>query len=676
MKVAKMLRSSRFLLAIVFTVAGLLMSGCGDNGTEETTVVVPPTPVVPASPVMALFAGNVGGYGNVDGTGTAARFNGPNAVATDSGGNVYVADTYNSTIRKISPAGVVTTLAGTAEVTGSTDATGAAASFSEPQGIATDSAGNVYVSDTQNCTIRKITPVGAVTTLAGTAGQCAYLNDNGAAARFNKPRGIAVDSDGNVFVADSETNSIRKITPSGDVSTFAEGGGIDFPNGLAIDSDRNVYVVNDPNNVGEILKITTEAAVSVLIPGAPGFVPSGIAVDSDFNVYVSYSNYNVIAKFDALLNASLLAGSDTGLDGYVDATGNAARFNYPLGIAIDSAGNVYVAEGGNTVIRKITSLGAVTTLAGAAYEYGDANGTGAAARFDLPNGFATDRAGNVYVADTDNNSIRKITPTGVVTTFAGSATGLAGNTDGPGTTALFDAPWGVATDSSDNVYVADYNNDTIRKITPAGVVSTLIDTATGFAAVFAGPNDVAVDSAGNVYVAAYSNSTIGKITPGGVVSTLAGTGTAGYTNGTGTLAQFNEPWGIATDSAGNVYVTDAGNNAIRKIDTSGMVSTFAGSATGLSGSADGTGISASFNFPVYLAIDSAGNVYVTDNGNNTIRKITPAGVVTTLAGTVGQAGFTPGALPGVLSSPEGIAIFGTTLYFASNNGVVSITNLP
>lgn len=215
----------------------------------------------------------------------------------------------------------------------------------------------------------------------------------------------------------------------------------------------------------------------------------------------------------------------------------------------------------------------------------------------------------------------------------------------------------------------------------AGDVSTPSGSAdgTGAEARFSDPRYVAIDSAGNVYVADNGNGTIRKITPAGVVTTLAGTaGQFGYVNDTdtGAAALFDSPRGIATDIAGNVYVADAGNHAIRKIDTSGVVSTFAGSVDGLAGSTDGTGPEASSTLPEYLATDSAGNVYVSDGGNNTIRKITPDGVVTTLAGTAGQNGFTPGALPGVLANPEGIAVFGTTLYFTSNNGVVSITNLP
>ena len=216
MKATPMLRSTKLLLACLFTVFGFLSASCGSDAS---------TPVVPSTPTMAPFAGNVDGSGNADGTGTAARFNRPGDVATDSAGNVYLADTSNDTIRKITSAGVVTTLAGTAGVSGSTDATGAAASFQSPYGIATDSAGNVYVADTGNHTIRKITSAGVVTTLAGTAGVSGSTDATGAAASFRDPRGIATDSAGNVYVADSDNDTIRKITPAGEVTTLAGAAG-------------------------------------------------------------------------------------------------------------------------------------------------------------------------------------------------------------------------------------------------------------------------------------------------------------------------------------------------------------------------------------------------------------------------------------------------------------------
>jgi len=311
--------------------------------------------------------------------------------------------------------------------------------------------------------------------------------------------------------------------------------------------------------------------------------------------------------------------------GSADGTGSTASFNNPYGIALDGSGNVYVADGPNDEIRKITPAGVVTTFAGSTVN-GSADGTGSAASFTSPLGVAVDSNGNVYVADTDNNAIRKITPAGVVTTFAGSR--ARGHADGTGSAATFYSPTGLAVDSNGNVYVADRDNHEIRKITPAGVVSTLAGSTTqgnangtGSAASFYAPFDLAVDSNGNVYVTDEGNNLIRKITPLGVVSTLAGSGANDYADGTGSKASFNYPSGVAVDSNGNVYVADTSNNVIRKITPAGVVTTLAGSTT--RGNADGTGSAASFNQPSAVAVDRNGIVYVGDRINNEIRKLTP-----------------------------------------------------
>ena len=316
-----------------------------------------------------------------------------------------------------------------------------------------------------------------------------------------------------------------------------------------------------------------------------------------------------------------LAGSGTA--GNTNGTGTAASFNDPYGVAVDGSGNMYVADHRNNLIRKITPAGVVTTLAGSG-STGSTNGTGTAASFNYPGGIAVDGSGNVYVGDTGNNLIRKITPAGVVTTLAGS--GSEGSANETGTAASFRSPWGVAVDGSDNVYVADPNNNLIRKITSAGVVTTLAGSGssgstngTGTAASFRSPWGVAVDGSGNVYVADRSNHLIRKITPEGVVTTLAGSGSEGSANGTGTAASFNSPSGVAVDFSGNVYVADQSNNLIRKITPEGVVTTLAGS--GSSGSTNGIGTAASFGYPAGVAVDVSSNVYVADISNHLIRKI-------------------------------------------------------
>ena len=347
------------------------------NGTATTSQA---TLVVTAPLTVITFAGLSGSSGSADGSGSAARFADPSDVAIDSAGNLYVADTANHTIRKVTPAGVVTTLAGQAGVSGSSDGSGFA-SFNHPAGIAVDSAGNVYVADTNNDEIRKVTAAGVVTTLAGLAGISGSSDGSGSAASFNGPSGIVADAAGNLYVADTLNHTVRKVTSAGLVTTIA---------------------------------------------------------------------------------------GTAGLSGAVDAAGSAARFHGPQGLALDVSGNLFVADANNNAIRKIViASGAVTTVVGQAGTAGSADGASSQAQFHYPSGVAVDAAGNLYVADTDNHTLREIVTAGAVSTIAGLA-GSSGSADGSGTAARFAFPTGVAVSSSGDVYLADTNNHTIRlAFTPA-----------------------------------------------------------------------------------------------------------------------------------------------------------------------------------------------------------------
>jgi sugar lactone lactonase YvrE len=321
--------------------------------------------------------------------------------------------------------------------------------------------------------------------------------------------------------------------------------------------------------------------------------------------------------------ATITTFAGTGGAGSTNGLGTAASFNTPISVVRDAAGNVYVADLFNNLIRKITPAGAVSTFAGTGAA-GNVNGTGTAASFNVPIGVACDLAGNVFVADFGNNLIRMITPAGVVTTLAGS--GTAGFTNATGTAASFNEPYGLTTDLAGNVYVAERGNDVIRKITPAGVVSTFAGSGvagntngTGVAASFNNPTGIDTDLFGNLYVADFGNNLIRKITPAGAVTTLAGSGAAGLINATGTAAAFNGPFGIGTDPAGNVFVADRGNHVIRKITAAGVVTTLAGN--GIRANVNGTGTAASFNFPVGITTDAIGNIFVADQGNFSIRRI-------------------------------------------------------
>jgi sugar lactone lactonase YvrE len=564
---------------------------------------------VTAGGVVTTLAGSSGQPGSGDGSGTNATFLYPYAVAVDASGNVYVADSGNNNIRMITAGGSVTTLAGAAGFAGSADGTGAAALFNAPQGIAVDASGNIYVSDTNNGTVRRVTAAGAVTTLAGAAGQMGASDGTGASARFSYPEGLAVDAAGNVYVADFDNCTVRKVTPAGSVATLAGSAG----NAGSADGQGGAALFNHPE---------------------------GVAVDGAGNVYVIDTSNQTVREISPGGGVTTLAGSPT-VGGSADGAGAAASFFYPGGIASTGAGVVFIADTGNHTIRTMAPPGNVSTVAGAAGVKGDADGTGSSALFAYPYGIAWDGAGHLYVADSANDTIREVTPAGVVTTFAGTS-GIPGSADGAA--ASFNSPAGVAVDASGNVYVADAGNSTIRKIA-GGIVTTFAGVAgvagssdgTGSAAHFNAPAGIAVDAVGDVFVADTNNDTIREITSGGTVTTLAGVaGQSGSGDGAGGSARFNSPHAVAVDGSGNVYVSDFSNATIRKIDTSDTVTTLAGSA-GMTGFADGVGVVARFNQPYSLAVDGSGNVFVADTYNRAIRKITPGGSVTTLNGS--QARF-------------------------------------
>ena len=661
---------------------------------------------------QSLAVNTLAGYagrGSADGAGTASQFNNPGNVALDSAGNLYVADTDNDTIRKITPAGVASTLAGSPGISGSADGAGSSARFNQPLGVAVDTAGNVYVADTGNHTIRKMTPAGtnwSVSTLAGMAGVSGSANGTGAGARFYEPEGVAVDGSGNVYVADTWNHTIRVVGSSGAVITLAglagtsgssdgvaSGARFYEPQGVAVDGMGNIYVADTANQT--IRKVTSGGSVTT-VAGSVGnygsadgtgtnaqfYQPAALAADSSGNVYVADYFNSTVRMVTPTGVVSTLAGL-AGSYGSADGTNSAARFRGPQGVAVigTSSVSVYVADSGNGTIRNIAPVGnywLVTTWAGSP-SAASADGAGGNARFYAPGAVALGGTGTAYIVDSGNSTIRRITPAGPVTTLAGSA-GMSGSGDGLGTSARFFGPQGAALDSMGNLYVADSVNATIRKITPDGSVTTLAglpgnygpDDGTGTSARFYHPVGIAVNRMGYVYVADSWNQTIRKITPGGVVSTLAGSvGNAGSADGTNSAARFNGPAGIAVDNAGNLYVSDFYNHAIRKVTPSGGVTTLAGLG-GVWGNVDGMNSAARFFQPAGVTVDGAGNVYVVDSGNYTLRKLAPVGtnwVVTTVAGLAGVSGSSGGLGTDVrFTFPAGVAMNSAGLLCVADTG--------
>ncbi len=443
-----------------------------------------------------------------------------------------------------------TTIAGTAQTAGSSNGTGASALFNLPRAVAVDTAGNIYVADTQNQTVREIGPGNAVTTLAGTAGTIGGANGTGTGATFSALSGIAVDTAGNVYVADSGNYDIRKITPTvvGGVTSYV------------VTTLAGSYPGGYVNGAGGVAKF--------------GQI-SGLAIDAAGNLYTCDLTNQAIRAITPAGQVSTVAGTQ-GVAGHADGPGASASFNQPYGIAADSVGNLYVADSGNNLIRAITPAGQVSTLAGTALVSGYGDGTGTAAQFSSPRGVAVDSTGTVYVADTNNSGIRSVSPGGVTHTLAGFG---AGSSDGIGYGARFRTPYGIAVGGSGTVYVADTNNDTIRSgfLAIAPVFTLLASPATatvasGRTAVF---NAIATGSPAPTYQWTLNGS---PTIPGASVTIdpiLMVTGATSGSAGTYTCTATNVA-GSVTTSATLSVVTSSNPGYLNNVSALGYVGTGAG----------------------------------------------------------------------------------------------------
>ena len=631
----------------------------GTNAFVEDTLNETIRKINLSTGAVTTLAGTPGVIGSADGTGAAASFDlkmGDGGLVSD-GTHLYVSDYWNNTIREIViSTGVVTTVAGTAGVTGSADGTGAAASFNRPTGLASDGT-FLYISDSRNYTVRKMNlTTKAVTTLAGTAGTHGSTDATGAAATFTYTSGMVLVGS-QLFVVDTGLfdgtyhftgGAIRQIdTGTGAVTTLAgnpsvpaagipmtDGVGaaatFEFPYGIATDG-TNLYVT-DYDVVRKVVIAT--GSVTTLQNRTYDFgvylayddIPAGGIASDGSNLYVAENSGNFIDKISiATLDATLFAGGNTLPPniGFANGNGLSAVFSGPIGLVTDGT-NIYVSDNGNGLVRQIDiASNVVTNLAGSLESWGSTDGVGTAAEFKGPGDLAL-ASGSLYVVDEWNNTIREInTTTADVTTFAGTA-GTTGSADGVGAAASFNFndEAGLTTDGN-FLYVASGGDNIIRKISIAGGVVTTLAGAAGVTGAIDGVGPAAsfqlsggcspgitTDNT-NLYVSDQGNNTIRKIVIAtGAVSTLAGVaGAGGYSDGAGVIARFWNPCGISTDGT-NLYVSDFGNQTIRKIViATGVVSTMAGSP-GVAGDVEGSVGSVLLNFPSSILYTPAGTYFV------------------------------------------------------------------
>jgi uncharacterized protein (TIGR03437 family) len=657
----RILLSVAWIVAFALGTSSLLLGQGGGLGYVVSTIGG-------ASPI---------GLGD-NGPATSALLYNPWGVTIDGSGNLFIADTSNHRIRKMTPAGVISTFAGAGiEYFGGDNGPATSAFLSFPSGVAVDPAsGSVYIADRGNHRVRRVTTNGTISTVAGT-GTAGFAGDGGlaTAARLNLPADVTLDSAGNLYIADEANHRIRMVNPGGVISTVAGNGTAGFagdngpavsaqlntPRGVAVDS-TGIYIADTNNN--RVRKISLAGTIRTMAgTGTAGNLgenvtatdgrlntPSGVAADGNGTVYIASSA--AVRKVSPSGIITTIAGTGTPGFGGDGGAATAAQFDITFAgvVEVDSAGNLYVADRNNNRIRKITPSGQISTIAGSTQFAGD-GGPATSATLFYPSGLAFDSPGNLYFADRENQRIRKITPAGVISTVAGTGGRGFGGDTGPATSALLNRPWGLAVDGAGNLYTVDALNNRIRKITPSGTISTIAGTGSaGFSGdgeqgtqaqintAFA-DTDAVADASGNVYFTDTNNHRVRKVTSSGVISTVAGTGTAGFSGdgGPAVSAQLNAARGLALDTQGNLYIADINNHRVRKVNPSGAISTVAGNGLNAQSGDSGPALSAGLPMPREVAVDSSGNLYIRTFGPR-IRKVTPAGVIYTVGGT-GSAGF-------------------------------------
>jgi sugar lactone lactonase YvrE len=648
---------------------------------------------LPNNIITTVAGGNL--FNNQPATNTI--LNSATGVAWDNVGNLFIAENGNHVIRKVATNGVATIVAGNGCRSFSGDGGAATnAGLSSPFAVTVDPSGNLLISDSGNNRIRKVDTNGIITTLAGIGSAYGGSGDNHAAtnAALNQPFGLCLDNAGNLFIADSLNGSIRKVGINGIITTVVGqyvNTALLNPTGVATDSSNNLYIADRSHN--RILKLTPIGNISTVAgTGTSGYSgdgglaasatlnnPEGVAVDTARNLFIVDSGNNCVRKVGTNNIITTVAG--TGNPGYSGDGGLAtnANLSIPTSASVDSIGNLLIADDGNSRIRKVDASGIITTVAGRNLNDGDCATN---ATLNRPYGMVFDPAGNLYLADSLNSRIRKVDTNGIITTVAGNGIFASAGNGGAATNGSLKSPTGIALDAFGNMFIADYSDNRIRKVDTNGIISTLAGTGALGAysgdggpatnAVLPQPFGVAVDAAGNCFIAApFVGCLVLKVDTNGVITRVAGKFIGFSGDGSAaTNASLAYPYSLAFDSVGNLFIADSGNYRIRKVNTNGIISTVAGNGVPAYSGDGGPATSASIGSPYAVTVDPAGNIYIADFFNDRIRKVGTNGIITTVAGN-GIQGFTGDGGTGnhaQLSCPNGLAVDGGGNVYFSDSG--------
>jgi len=600
--------------------------------------------------VITRIAGNgTAGFGGDGGPAISAILNFPVGIALGAGGNLYIADLSNGRIREVNTNGIISTLA---------------SGLANPTGVACDALGNIFIAEQSRHCILKIDTNGVTSTVAGIRGNFAsgYSGDGGPAtnAYLNFPTGVAVDTAGNLFIADYGNNVIRKVDTNGIITTFAGNGAVGYSGdgGAATNATFNSPLTAWADINGNVLipdqynccirKVDTNGVISTVAgvgytssnigDGGPAVVatlnsPTGVTSDMSRNMFIADTANNCIRKVDTNGIISSIAGNGTTTYTGDSGSANSARLGSPTGVAADTFGNFFIADRSFQRIRKVDANGVITTIAGNGVAGYNGNGPALLSKLNNPNNVVIDNLGSPIIADQSNNRIRKVRANGLFSTIAGTGTASFSGDGSAATLAAVNSPAGVALDAAGNLFIVDQSNQRIRKVDTNGIITTVAGNGTaaysgdGGAATNASLNNpagIAVDAGGNLLIADKSNNRVRKVNTNGVISTVAGTNTSGF-SGDGGLAmtnRLNGPTSVAVDSDGNLFISDQNNNRIRQVGTNGTITTIAGTGIGSFSGDGGLATNAAICLPAAVAVDIAGNLFIADQNNYRVRKVT------------------------------------------------------
>src|SRR5579862_5205284 len=626
---------------------------------------------------LTVFAGNgLPGYAGdgVSGGAPNAMLNGPFGVAVDSSGDVYIADQSNFVIRKVDTSNTITTFAGTQGTCG-----GSIGTFCYPGGLATDSLGNLFVADTYDCQVKKIVLASSTVSVYAGNGTCAYSGDGGTAtaAELNYPVNVAADGSGNLFIADTNNYVIREVvkstlhikTVAGD-NTYGYGGDggpalsaqLSSVDGITVNSGGTSVTIADTNNVrirqftvgGNINTVAGDGGTGfcgdgVLATASCLYYPEGVTLAPSGMLYVSDSNNERIRAFTVGGDINTVAGDGsvsvaTVVNG-VPPTG--VTFYYPWGVYEDPSGNVYIADQYDQMVRELVSLSdVVNTFAGTGTAgYNGDNQAATSAELNYPTGVARDSSGNIYIVDANNCAIREVNTAGTITTFAGTETcGYSGD-GGAASSAELYYPEGVYIDGKNNVFISDTYNHVVREVT-GGIINTIagIPGELGYAgdggpatsARLYYPSAVAEDGAGNIYIADSYNHRIRQVNAStGNINTVAGNGACAFSgDGVAIENSLCYPQGIWADANGNFFIADSGNDRMRWVNAAGLMTTFAGNGNNGYNGDGGLATSAELSSPTGIWEDLSGNFLIADESNYRIRGVTAFAALNASSGSL------------------------------------------